>query len=86
MEDFLWPPVSIYYLLAGPHPRSPRCGLEDSPSRGPQALLSSLGRSSQLQDQHGVAVTIETVPLRHGFAIRLEHALAAGERGDQHQQ
>jgi 4-amino-4-deoxy-L-arabinose transferase-like glycosyltransferase len=26
------------YSLAGPHPRSPRCGLEDSPSRGPQAL------------------------------------------------
>jgi len=28
----------IPYSLAGPHPRSPRCGLEDSPSRGPQAL------------------------------------------------
>src|SRR5438876_1244604 len=51
---------------------------------GPSSVIQH--PSSRSYNQHRIAITIETVPLAYGLRVRRENPLAAGERGDEHQQ
>ena len=52
----------------------------------PGGTLEGTGRSAgPLRQQHGVAVGVETVAVFYGGAVGRQHAISAGERGDQHQ-
>ena len=70
-------------------PRAPCCGGRpaDTSARPRDRTLRRERASSWLTaDQHGVAVAVETIPRRHGLAIRRQHAVAAAKRAHQHQQ
>jgi hypothetical protein len=52
----------------------------------PATTGSSVTPEIDLQNQHRIAVAVEPVPLRDRLAVSLEHALPAGECGDEHKQ
>src|SRR5687767_9441171 len=75
-SSFTGSATSELYCL-GPG-RARRCYLSHPPARH--------GRGAALHHEHGIAVTVEPIPLRDGFPIRAQNPAPPAECRDPHQQ
>jgi hypothetical protein len=72
----------------GPGPKRPGGDQPNRPGRtrrSPGPDPPALGPTSLSNDKHGIAITVEPVPVTHGPPIGLEHQIPSAERAHEHE-